>query len=67
MKKTLFIATLFFCSCTAPKRMASGTYTIKQIYGASVSFKEIDGKYFLMSDTLKVNDKITMNVIRLYH
>jgi len=47
--------------------MATGTYTIKSVNGSIVTFKEVRGKYDMQTDTLKVNQQIKMNVIRLRH
>lgn len=42
----------------------SGTYTIKERNGSITEFWEVKGKYTILSDTLKKNDKIVINVIK---
>jgi len=67
MKTILFLAAIFLYSCAPPQKLTTGTYTIKTIHGVTVSFREVTGQYFLMSDTIKVNDRITINIIKQHH
>ncbi len=64
MKKIITpLALLLLCSCAAP-RLTTGRYTIKGINGHDVAFVEVPGWYNIQSDTLKIGDKITINVIK---
>jgi hypothetical protein len=54
-----------FASCITPTRLhTTGVYTIKKRSGSVTEFYEVKGQYQILSDTLKVNDKIIINVIR---
>jgi len=67
MKSIFILVMIYITSCTPQKKMATGTYTIKSVNGSIVTFKEVRGKYDMQTDTLKVNQQIKMNVIRLRH
>lgn len=77
MKKTLSllkfsIALAIFSSCAINKNYQAksglrytGTYTVQSVNGKNVTFKEIPGiNYTVDSDSLKVNDRIKINVVR---
>lgn len=64
--KKLFIAAIILSSCSTQKKLQNGYYTIKQINGVSVTFNEIEGTYYLPSDTIKVKDKITVGLIKRF-
>jgi hypothetical protein len=67
MKTTLQILTLafIFASCNTSSRLHdTGVYTIKERNGSMTEFYEVKGKYHIISDTLKINDKIVINVIK---
>jgi hypothetical protein len=64
--KKLLIASLIFtgCSVTRPSiESLTITSTKKVDKGTVVTFQEKKGRFFLPSDTLKVNDVITMNYV----
>lgn len=42
----------------------TGTYTVREVDGKEVKFKEVAGTYKVDSDTLKQGDRITINVVR---
>ncbi|CAN5575517.1 hypothetical protein BH11BAC3_BH11BAC3_22410 [soil metagenome] len=61
----LLFATLMLASCYSTLHLHNtGTYTIKQRAGDVTEFYEVKGKYTIISDTLKKNDKIVINVIK---
>ena len=61
----LCVALSIFISCTTPNHLHdTGIYTIKERNGSVTEFYEVKGKYQIFSDTLKVNDKIVINVIK---
>ena len=67
MKQLLiFVATTaILASCYSSEHLHnSGTYTIKERKGNITEFYEVKGRYSVISDTLKVNDKIVINVIK---
>ncbi|MEO6548751.1 MAG: hypothetical protein ABIN94_12150 [Ferruginibacter sp.] len=54
-----------FASCNTTQHLhESGTYTIKEKNGDVTEFYEVKGRFSLVSDTLKKNDKIFINVVR---
>ena len=67
MKQLLIFAVIIavLASCYSSEHLHnSGTYTIKVRKGNITEFYEVKGKYSVISDTLKVNDKIVINVIK---
>lgn len=64
MKTLIFL--LLLCSCSTPKKLTTGTYTVISKRGDVVSFKEVSGHYKINSDTLKAGDKININVVRIH-
>ena len=72
MKKITAIIALVIllasCATTKPSHPeATGIYTIATIdTGDVVTFKEVRGKYLILSDTIKVGDKIILNVIKIH-
>ncbi len=61
----LTLVTLLFASCYSTLHLhQSGIYTIKERDGNATEFYEVAGKYTVVSDTLKRNDKIVINVIK---
>ncbi len=54
---------LISCTTTVQTMHKTGRYTIKTIAGDQVTFTEVKGTYLIASDTLKVGDKIVINVI----
>ncbi|MEO6719306.1 MAG: hypothetical protein ABIN67_03030 [Ferruginibacter sp.] len=67
MKRALisFIVIAIFTCCNTPSHLHNtGVYTIKKRIGSTTEFYEVKGQYQVFSDTLKVNDKIIINVIR---
>ncbi|MCW3091957.1 MAG: hypothetical protein JWP81_3026 [Ferruginibacter sp.] len=62
---TLLAAIAIFTSCNTTQYLhQSGTYTIKERNGDVTEFYEVKGRYNVMSDTLKPNDKIVINLIK---
>ncbi|MEP7109247.1 MAG: hypothetical protein ABI760_14735 [Ferruginibacter sp.] len=58
-------AAVILASCYTPNHLhETGTYTIKERNGDLTEFYEVKGKYNVISDTLKKDDKIVINVIK---
>ena len=67
MKKILILGSiiLIFTHCNSTQYLHEpGTYTIKQKDGDMTQFLEVKGTYSIISDTLKKNEKITINVVK---
>ncbi len=64
MKKLIAIL-LLFSSCTLQKKMTTGPYVIKSVKNNVVQFYRVHGRYYIPCDTLKVNDTIVINVIKI--
>ena len=67
MKKILIFASiiLIFTCCNSTEYLHEpGTYTVKQRSGDMMQFPEARGTYSVLSDTLKKNDKVTINVVK---
>ena len=66
MKKfaPLLISIMLFSCYSAKTLHNTGAYTIKSRNGNVTEFFEVKGKYIIPSDTLKVNDKVIINVIK---
>ncbi|MEO7767601.1 MAG: hypothetical protein ABIS01_09250 [Ferruginibacter sp.] len=67
MKQILIflIIVMVHASCNTTQYLhQSGAYTIKNREGDVTEFYEVKGKYNVISDTLKENDKIIINVIK---
>ena len=58
--KKLFIILILFSSCAGARLHKSGIYTIDTREGNATTFKEVRGRYILLSDTLKPGDKVEM-------
>jgi uncharacterized lipoprotein YajG len=66
--KSITIALLFLTGCSMQNSLKSSTNfkvnTVRKTnYGSIVTFDGKPGRYLLHSDTLKVNDIITMNFV----
>jgi len=66
--KSLTIALLFLTGCSVQNSLRSSTnFKVKTVHktndGSIVTFDGKHGRYLLYSDTLKVNDIITMNFV----
>ena len=64
MKHLLTICIVGLLASCSPSLHNTGKYTIKTREGNLTTFNEVRGKYVVESDTLKVNDTITINVIK---
>lgn len=66
MKKILFFILIIFTSCASHRLYKTGYYTIKHREGSATTFYGVNGKYQLISDTLKQGDEVYMiNVTKI--